>query len=153
MSNSTTTTANQKASIDAIQFFCPGLPIAQGSKRHVGKGILVESSKALAPWRQAVAAEALKAAGELRFHEACHLQACFWFPHPSDHYRTGKYAGALKKTAPLFREKQPDLDKLLRALGDALVQSGVLRSDALIVKLFAEKRYGDPGVLVRLQSV
>ena len=31
-----------------------GVPAPQGSKRHVGHGILVESSKKLRPWRDAV---------------------------------------------------------------------------------------------------
>jgi hypothetical protein len=31
-----------------------GRPAPQGSKRHVGRGILIESSKGLQPWRQAV---------------------------------------------------------------------------------------------------
>ena len=38
------------------EIFIPvlGLPAAQGSKKHVGRGILVESSKKVAPWRQDV---------------------------------------------------------------------------------------------------
>ena len=40
-----------------------GQPAPQGSKRHVGKGVMVESSKKLRPWRQDVkaAAEAARA--------------------------------------------------------------------------------------------
>ncbi|QDH92357.1 RusA-like resolvase [Gordonia phage Spooky] len=33
----------------------PGIPAPQGSKRHVGNGILIESSKRVGPWRAVVA--------------------------------------------------------------------------------------------------
>lgn len=136
-----------------IQFFVPGIPRPQGSKRHVGKGVMVESSKELAPWRQAIAYAALKETGELRFSGACYLQACFWMPRPQAHFGTGKNAGRLKKSAPIYCSTRPDLDKLLRALCDALAQSGVLGSDALVAKIWAEKVYGNPGVLVNLQTL
>ena len=80
-----------------------------------------------------------------------YLQACFWLPRPKGHFGTGKNAGKLKKSAPLYCSTKPDLDKLLRAVCDALWQSGVLSSDALITKITSEKRYGDPGVLINLQ--
>lgn len=38
-----------------ISFFVPGKPAPQGSKRHVGRGILIESSKEVGPWRERVA--------------------------------------------------------------------------------------------------
>jgi crossover junction endodeoxyribonuclease RusA len=134
-----------------IQFFCPGFPKPQGSKRHVGRGIMVESSKDLGPWREAIARHAAAEAGELRFTGACYLQACFWMPRPNAHFGTGKNAAKLKKSAPVYCSVRPDLDKLLRALCDALAMSGVLQSDALIARVAAEKCYGNPGVLVNLQ--
>jgi crossover junction endodeoxyribonuclease RusA len=135
----------------ALQFFCPGHPKAQGSKRHVGRGIMVESSKDLAPWRQAVAEYARREG--TRFSAPVYLQLCFWFQRPASHYGTGRNAGKLKRTAPMFREKQPDLDKCIRAVCDALVIAQTIPDDRWIVKLYAEKRYGDPGVLVSLQAV
>ena len=33
-----------------------GTPAPQGSKRHVGRGIMVESSRLVGPWREAVKA-------------------------------------------------------------------------------------------------
>ena len=49
---------------EPVQFFVRGTPRAQGSKRHVGHGIMVEMSKDLAPWRQAIAAEAAQHNGD-----------------------------------------------------------------------------------------
>jgi len=45
-----------------VEFTVLGVPAPQGSKRHVGRGVLVESSKALGPWRDAVAWAARDAA-------------------------------------------------------------------------------------------
>jgi Holliday junction resolvase RusA-like endonuclease len=112
---------------------------------------MVESSKDLAPWRQAVAEYARREG--TRFSAPVYLQLCFWFQRPASHYGTGRNAGKLKRTAPMFREKQPDLDKCIRAVCDALVIAQTIPDDRWIVKLYAEKRYGDPGVLVSLQAV
>jgi len=38
-----------------ITFFVPGKPAPQGSKRHVGRGIMLESSREVGPWRERVA--------------------------------------------------------------------------------------------------
>ena len=38
-----------------LSFFVPGKAAAQGSKRHVGRGVMVEMSKDLPAWRTAVA--------------------------------------------------------------------------------------------------
>ena len=42
----------------ALTFRVYGTPAPQGSKRHVGRGVMVESSKKVAPWRQDVVAAA-----------------------------------------------------------------------------------------------
>jgi crossover junction endodeoxyribonuclease RusA len=138
--------------VNELQFFVPGKPVAQGSKRHVGHGIMVEMLKDLAPWRQAIAEYAkIEAKGE-QLLGPLWLRAIFWFPRPASHFGTGRNQGNLKESAPEFRDSNPDIDKLLRALCDGLTASGVIRDDRYIVKVEAEKRYGDPGVLVNLQA-
>jgi crossover junction endodeoxyribonuclease RusA len=37
-----------------IDIFIPGIPAPQGSKRYVGRGIMIESCKAVKPWRESV---------------------------------------------------------------------------------------------------
>jgi hypothetical protein len=44
---------------NSLTFVVYGLPAPQGSKRSLGNGILVESSKAVRPWRQDVKHAAL----------------------------------------------------------------------------------------------
>jgi crossover junction endodeoxyribonuclease RusA len=136
-----------------IQFFVPGVPRAQGSKRHVGHGVMVEMSKDLGPWRTAIAEYAKKEADGEVFLGDLQLRAVFYFSRPASHYGTGRNAGQLKKTAPRYVGKNPDIDKLVRALGDALTISGAIRDDRYVVRVEAEKRYGDPGVLVNLQTL
>jgi crossover junction endodeoxyribonuclease RusA len=139
--------------MSGIQFFVPGKPAAQGSKRHVGHGVMVEMLKDLAPWRQAIAEYAKAEAKGEQLLGPLRLRAIFWFPRPASHFGTGRNQWNLKKRAPTYRDANPDLDKLLRALCDGLTASGVIRDDRYIVKVEAEKRYGTPGVLCNLQVI
>lgn len=132
-----------------------GLPAPQGSKRHVGHGVMVESSKALAPWREDVKLAALRA---LEDHPdwdraVSHIVGyfVFCFPRPRYHFRTGKNAHLLRDNAPHLVGKKPDLDKLLRSTGDALTAAGVWADDSRLAQAYTVKSYvGDtPGTLDR----
>lgn len=141
--------------VEPVQFFVSGTPRAQGSKRHVGHGIMVEMSKDLGPWRQAIASEAsaIRSLERKQFTVPVQVQFVFWFKRPQSHLRTGKYAGDVKLTAPKWQSSAPDVDKLCRAVGDALTISGLILDDRLIARIHAEKRYGDPGVLIRVEEL
>jgi hypothetical protein len=74
---------------------------------------------------------------------ALELRATFVFPRPKSHFGTGRNAGKLKPSAPALVTTRPDLDKLVRAIGDAL--TGVVFSDdAHLAVVHAEKHYGSP---------
>ena len=138
----------------ALEFFVAGVPVAQGSKRHVGKGIMVESSKNLQPWREAVIDAAHTAANGHSFFGAVSVDITFLFPRPKQHFGTGRNADKLKGAAPLYKRSAPDVDKLARAVLDGLTHSGVLRDDSLVVSLYAEKRYDPrPGAKVVIRHV
>src|SRR5690606_16868121 len=47
--------------IPKLELFVPGRPAPQGSKRHVGNGVMLESSKAVAAWRTTIAWHAAQA--------------------------------------------------------------------------------------------
>ena len=133
----------------------PGTPQQQGSKRNVGK-VSIEANKNLAPWR-ADAIYALRWAMEKQqveqFTGAVVVFATFTYKRPSSHYGSGKNASVLKATAPYFKCTAPDLDKLQRALGDALTQSAVIRDDCLIVKWSPLKVWGEiPGTEVIVEN-
>ena len=120
----------------------PGTPQQQGSKRNVGGNRFIEANKNLAPWRaDAIAYLQAEWRGRGPITEPVSLDVAFDFARPASHYGTGRNAGVLKDSAPGGKATAPDLDKLCRALGDALTQSGVLRDDALIVEWVARKQW------------
>lgn len=118
--------------------FVPGLPAPQGSKRHVGNGILVESSKKVKPWRQAVSAEVHNAAltNHWQFMEsgAVRIDLVFWMPAPQ----------SIKRWLPSVK---PDKDKLERSTLDGVTFAGnVVKDDAQITDGCTLKRYALPGM-------
>ncbi len=133
------------AAVAGLGIWVPGLPAPQGSKRHVGRGVMVESSKHVKPWREAVKWAAREAADASSWEMAdgpVVLSVVFLFIRPKSHYGTGKNSGVLKKDAPIYITRKPDLSKLIRSTEDALVDAGVIRDDSLIVEIAAFKRYG-----------
>ena len=72
----------------------------------------------------------------------------FRFPRPSGHF--GKRG--LRPSAPPTMFRRPDLDKLVRAILDALTDAGAFRDDAQVDEIRARKRYctdgESPGVKV-----
>lgn len=134
-----------------VEFDIPGIPQQQGSKRHVGNGISVEDNKNLKPWRMDAIASARAAHQGAPLDGALAVTVDFIYPRPKSHYRTGKNAHLLRDDAPDFKISAPDTDKLERALGDALTQSGIIRDDARIAVWHAQKIYGDrPETLVTI---
>lgn len=120
-----------------LRFHVPGRPAPQGSKRHVGRGIMVESSAHVGPWRERVALaahNAMQAAGIPPFTSAVTLTLEFAMPRPA----------ATPKSYTPHATKRPDLDKLARAILDALT-GPVLADDALVVELTARKQLARPG--------
>lgn len=139
--------------------FVPGIPAPQGSKRHVGNGRMIESSKRLPAWRKTVT-EAVVAAGwhrEPLLTEPLWLELLFYLPRPQRHFGTGRNAGVVKPGASALRPtSKPDLDKLTRAVMDALTEAGAWRDDSQVIDLLASKVYADvddhPGVLIILRE-
>lgn len=145
--------------MNEIIFYAEGVPAPQGSKTHVGGGRLIESSRQVGPWREIVRQAALEAmAGRPPIDGPVYLVELFALPRPKSHYGTGRNAGQVKRGAPALPPTRPDLDKLARAVGDAL--TGVCyRDDAQVVNLCAAKHYvtpsgtlSVPGVQIRLHG-
>jgi Holliday junction resolvase RusA-like endonuclease len=125
-----------------IAFRVTGTAAPQGSKRHVGGGRMIESSKALGPWRERVHAKAVETMVGPPITLPVRLSVRFTFMRPRSHYRSGRFQHLVKPNAPPVMMSQPDLSKLIRAIEDALT-GVVYRDDAQIVQLYAEKVYGD----------
>lgn len=117
-----------------VTFGVVGNPAAQGSKRHVGNGVMIETSKNLKPWRSAVAEAAQVAAGDnLPLTGPLYLNVSFRFPMPASRRKAIRDAGICPKVSA------PDLDKLIRAVGDALKAGGLIQDDALFADIRARK--------------
>ena len=141
--------------MDSFSFFVPGEPITEGSTRAFASGQRVvvthDRGRELDLWRLRVAraaeAAARKAGWEPRHDGPVTVTAAFFLPRPKS---------AKKRLMPHVK---PDLDKLIRAVGDALApykQDGVLKDDSRIVTWRASKDYADcykPGVLVYVSRV
>jgi crossover junction endodeoxyribonuclease RusA len=121
-----------------------GEPAPQGSKTRLPSGGMREANAATRPWRATVAAAAVEAIGERpQLVGPLELRAVFVFARPASHWGTGRNLQRLKPSAPAYRPSKPDLDKLLRAIGDAL--TGIaFRDDAQLAVIRAEKHYGTP---------
>lgn len=129
---------------DDVQFRVDGVPIPQGSKKAYVRGkravIVDDNAVKLKPWRDAVS----KAADlGVTFHDAVHLTATFYMPRPK----------SVKREYPTT---VPDLDKLMRALGDGMKDGGLIVDDSIICDENIKKRYADgcdPGVTVTLRAI
>ena len=122
-----------------------GVPAPQGSKRHVGNGRMIESSRHVKPWRESIRAAALAAMGEgwTPLDGPVVVDLTFLMPRPKGHYGTGRNAGALRPSAPASHTTKPDLDKLVRAVLDALTSAGVWHDDSQVWGIAATKEYAD----------
>lgn len=136
-----------------ISFFVKGNPAPQGSKntsaqknragQYTGKVNVYESSKNLAPWRELVAWHARRHKRDAPADGPLVLTVVFYLPKPAN----TKY--------PDYPLGTPDTDKLLRAVGDALTQSGLIADDARFVDTHARKRWASdkPGALIKIERI
>jgi crossover junction endodeoxyribonuclease RusA len=124
-----------------VYFVVPGLPATQGSKRYVGNGRMIEADKRLPTYRADLRAAALAELGDQELFEgACRVSIDIDLVRPASHYGTGRNAQKLKPSAPAKPIAKPDVDKIARAVLDAL--TGVLwRDDAQVVSLCVRKLY------------
>ncbi len=145
--------------MDEMVFFAAGTPAPQGSKRHVGAGRLIESSRQVGPWRGTVRTAAIKALdGQQPCTGPLEVYLRFIMPRPKSHLRQGRAqtdGWRLLPSAPRQHTSKPDVDKLARAVLDAL--TGVCWcDDAQVVAVLGEKGYAyrgapTPGVYVLIQ--
>lgn len=127
--------------------FVPGRPAPQGSKRHVGGGRMIESSKHVAVWREDVRAACMTVwQGRPPLDGPIVLHVEFVRKRP---------ASAPKSRTPAA-STMPDLSKLVRSTEDAITSAGVWVDDARVVQLVASKRVAEigeiPGAHIRIRA-
>lgn len=130
-----------------INVFVEGRPVPQGSKNAMpggrGRTNLVESNdKKLRAWQNTIVRAVQDDGGEPlhRFdrNEPVGMQLIFAMP------RTSRLPKTDRVPDPPHTVK-PDLDKLVRAVGDALTKAEVIGDDAQIDDTYSRKRYARVG--------
>ena len=143
-----------------IAFYVHGEPAPQGSKRfvgiHKGKGRMIESSKKVKPWREAVYWAAIEAKSKtamvMPMDGPLAVVMVFALPKPP----------SVRRAHP---DRKPDLSKLVRSTEDALVDAVLIADDARIVTCLGAKLYprrpfkllgesielNDPGAFIRIE--
>jgi crossover junction endodeoxyribonuclease RusA len=121
-----------------------GEPASQGSHSVINGRIVQVNSAKHKRWRNAVAFAAMDLVGsdwEL-LDEPIKLSVIFYLPRP-------------KTATRELPAVMPDLDKLIRSVGDSLTGT-IIRDDSRIVIIQAQKIYADErgsGALIRVRSV
>jgi len=119
-----------------VAFNVRGTAAPQGSKRLLGHGALVESSARVKPWRSDVrtaAEDAMRATGACTASGPVAVHIFFAFTRPKSHPKT-------RVTWPTGRSLG-DIDKLCRAILDAITSAGVIADDSQVIRLVAGKRW------------
>lgn len=130
-----------------------GIPAPQGSKRHVGNGVMIEMSKKVKPWREAVKWAILDAKTP-RIEGPVRVEILFTLERPK------KYWGTKFKNVRPCSQRGGDGDKLTRATWDALTEMRVIEDDSRIVEWSGEKHYEGsdygmqtPGAVIQIAAV
>ena len=126
----------------------------QGSKKHVGRGIMVETCKRLKSWRKEVSLMAKLIVNEI-IEEPVEVEVVFWFKRPLKHYLPN---GMVRQSAPVYitNKNKGDIDKHCRALLDSLTKSA-FADDSQVVSLHAVKKYceteSQTGATIKIRSI
>lgn len=153
---------------DPLSIIVRGLPIAQGNSRAFvaqSKGgkfraiVTTEANRTNSPlgaWRSAIATEARDEMGNRPLFEgALRVTVTFCFPRPKSHFlpaTKSRPTPILRDDAPVFHTSRPDVDKLTRALFDALTNV-VWHDDAQVADVRARKVYGlYPGATITVET-
>lgn len=134
-----------------FHLFSPGEPIPQGSTRafmHNGKPKVTNQTPKLRKYRKELV-KALKDAGVPWYEGAIGVKLVFYLDRPKSHYGTGKNASVVKEKAPFHHVTKPDVDKLTRAVLDALTGT-CIKDDSQVVSIVCHKRYGAAGTQITI---
>ena len=139
----------------ALMFVAYGVPIPQGSAKAFNNRVTASNGHVLKPWRNSLGSAAISAAivdDVGTFTGPVAVRATFYFRRPQHHWRTGKNAHLLRDQAPAYPVGRGcgDLDKLQRAVGDALVDVSVLTDDSQIVRWRAVKAWCGPDAALQM---
>lgn len=137
----------------AIAFFVPGKPVPQGSmvsgRTKAGGTYYRHSNKKTEPWRAVVAYTASQNYSGPLLEGPLFLDMVFNMPRPKAHFNKA----GLRPDAPRWCQTTPDIDKLIRAIGDSL--TGICyKDDKQIAWVKSLKVYSDlPGCAITITEI
>lgn len=134
-----------------------GIPVPQGSmkafnRRGGGPPIVTSDNPKTRPWKAAISAEAAVAVAKAGLEDPAFgrdpvaVAITFRLPRPKGHFGTK----GLLPSAPKYPGVHPDLDKLARAVLDAMTGI-VFRDDAQVVAMEVYKRFADPELVTTIE--
>jgi Holliday junction resolvase RusA-like endonuclease len=122
-----------------------GDPASQGSHAIMNGRIVQVNSKKHKAWRTAIVQACIESlpADWVSLDEPVELIVNFYMSKPA----------SVKRSLPSVA---PDLDKLIRSVGDALAIGGVYADDSRIVRISARKLYAqgiEPGATIEVRAI
>ena len=128
-----------------VSFSITGDPASQGSHAIMQGRIVQVNSKKHKAWRTAIVNEVIATlpADWEPIDGPCELIVNFYMAKPA----------SVKRSSPSVA---PDLEKLVRSVGDALAIAGVYTDDSRIVRISARKLYAqgiEPGATITVKSL
>lgn len=140
-----------------IRLRVSGEPITQGSMKIVsvrGRAQVVHDKGALLAWRDLIAWQVRGASRPpLPLKGPVAVTLLFWLARPKSHFAR---TGALRPSAPAYPTAKRDIDKLVRAVLDALTMGMAWKDDGQVVDLDVRKRWAsdaeEPGVYILIKE-
>ncbi len=139
----------------SVSFFVPGVPVAKGSatafyNRKLGRAFVVQTNKTRQrPWVSIISLKAHEFFTEAIPDMPFSIKLYFSMPRPKAHFTKR----GLRDGAPVFHRSTPDIDKLARAVLDALT-SIVWKDDSQVAVMVTHKIYSDtPGVTIEVEPI
>jgi Holliday junction resolvase RusA-like endonuclease len=128
-----------------VSFSITGDPASQGSHAIMQGRIVQVNSKKHKAWRTAIVNEVIATlpADWEPIDGPCELIVNFYMAKPA----------SVKRSSPSVA---PDLDKLVRSVGDALAIAGVYTDDSRITRISARKLYAqgiEPGATITVKAL
>lgn len=135
-----------------VSFVCYSRAAPQGSKRHIGNGVMIESSKRVKPFRDDVrkAAQSVELPPDWPMAAPMRVGMRFHFARPKSHFqRNGSGEVALTKSAPEEATSHGlgDIEKLARSVNDAL-STVLFNDDRQVVEMHLAKAYDSQDLVI-----
>lgn len=138
---------------NGITFIVPGNPIALKRHRSFQRGDFKGTYDPSKGDKSDFLAKAMAFKPDVPFDEPLHVKLSFYFQRPKAHYRTGKFSGELKESAPTWHTSTPDADNLVKFAVDSFNKI-FWRDDSIICQLVVIKMYSEnPRVHIQISKI